>query len=817
MEFIGQPFLIDADLLIDSILNRNPRISNSIAIWKILQSGKLTAYVTEIGFDRLMSTIRLLATSEDNADSVITILHEFINIAYLEYGLMQRARHSSIEDYESAIELLVAQDSSLRIRGIITHHPEEFRGKCNELLVPLVTPYMVEEYFVGSHNQYIQLPQLRKDSQFKESSEIPTLDTTIELIRNCSNISDTDIQGFIGMTSGLSEVIKCLQRHNRQVISVRGVWGSGKSRLALEFARLYWRSAHMGDRSELEGYDSVIFVHPINVYSEFKLDYQGYLGRTIAQTLNDLSINYARPDQQLECICKSLSRQKTLLILSGLDESKISRFEIDQLCKKISENVNIIITSRRDDFGFYRVDLTPMSKEDAIGLADSIVSSRSLLFEESEINSLVESCCFNPSLIKAVLLISENYPGFIDWSTIRNCDIAATRKRLAQKLFKLLKSDASIQILKVLAFANDSFHKDIIVEYSKFYSINSRTVDFSLAQLYRLGLIFEDKNRYRINPIINKIVVSLIRTSPKFIESTYSKLTQVYIRFTQKRGGDDWQDWHVNYDILNEEWENIQIILSWCNHNKLHDYLKSIWKNISRFSDLYGYWRDRLVWMDIMANISKDNDSATYIQSLSRKAWTLLMTQDKDSIDTAEKMLHEAWANRENASLLVQSQLADRFFLLYLTRRDFDQAEQYLVEMESSIKKLNSAGLGTRLIQRKKINLLLSHARLAYKKNDLESSKSLFLKIIKMSSQIQWSRGICYAYNKLADIAIREGRLEEADKYLKKGIPIAYRNRNHRRLARYQKSFSSLEKQRGNLLAAQKWREVAAIRHSMSI
>ena len=59
--------------------------------------------------------------------------------------------------------------------------------------------------------------------------------------------------------------------------------------------------------------------------------------------------------------------------------------------------------------------------------------------------------------------------------------------------------------------------------------------------------------------------------------------------------------------------------------------------------------------------------------------------------------------------------------------------------------------------------------------------------------------------NWLADIAIQQNNLGEAEKLLTTGLSVAEHNKNQRRVARYQRSFASLEKARGNYQKAYEW------------
>ncbi len=77
------------------------------------------------------------------------------------------------------------------------------------------------------------------------------------------------------------------------------------------------------------------------------------------------------------------------------------------------------------------------------------------------------------------------------------------------------------------------------------------------------------------------------------------------------------------------------------------------------------------------------------------------------------------------------------------------------------------------------------------------------------AQRIKWYRVINSIKNWLADLAIIQGDLEEADKLLTEGIPVATNNKNQRREARYKRSFALLEKARGNFERAKEWAEAA--------
>ncbi|MEA5467036.1 hypothetical protein [Leptothoe sp. PORK10 BA2] len=801
MELTRTRFLIDADLFIESILNRQHTCNNLSSIWKLIQSERIEAYVTEIGFDRLNGITRALSKSEETADFLTSLFERTIKIIYLSHRVMQQARGIDIEDYESAVETLVVNNSDLDLSGIITHLPEIFRQKFDSS-IHIMTPFQIEEFFENgqeikskNHDEVIKIPSFA-DTKYESETQ---------------NYHEENENGFIGRELGVFTIKNALEKDRRQVIAIKGDIGIGKNRIALEVARLCSKTCNLNRSSNLSTFDMVIHVDSPYIYENFDWSYLGYLSRTISQATNEISINFSTPQKQLECIYRSLSSQNTLIILSNLDTAFISKNELDLFCKGLPKNVKIIITSCEEDFDFYSVTLSSMAKDDAIDLAVDIIDSNHLVIEKDEIDNIVESCSYNPLLIEATLLIAENYPDYGNWKTLTRKTPTQIQRVLIQNLFESISLPLSREILKLLSFANRSFQKEILVDYAQENSISSKRVYASLAQLCRLNLVSEEKGRYTINSIIRKLITPVIAKEFGYANRIYAKLAKIYIKFTAKYGGVDWGDWYTNYDLIDSEWENIQIILYWCKYNQRYEELKTIWDNVNHFADLYGYWKDRLIWLDELSDIFKDKDQSTYIQALSRKTWTLLMTRDEVSAIEAKRIITEAWSAKDIMPLVEQVGIAHHLFLSQTYSKQYEEAETVLKNMQKIVDDLAISKAGDkRVIQRCQINLIRDKAKLHSEKQNLKAAKRFYKKALKMSKDIYWNRAICYIYNKLADIAIQENDLKTASEFLNLGLPIAQQNRNKRRLAGYQKSFSQLEAERGNVSATRQWAKMAA-------
>ena len=62
---------------------------------------------------------------------------------------------------------------------------------------------------------------------------------------------------------------------------------------------------------------------------------------------------------------------------------------------------------------------------------------------------------------------------------------------------------------------------------------------------------------------------------------------------------------HLNYDHLEEDWNNILTVMQWCSEQAQGDQgrytdVVALWNNVRDFTHIYGYWADRLRLLDWM-------------------------------------------------------------------------------------------------------------------------------------------------------------------------------------------------------------------------
>ncbi|MBD2358575.1 DUF1822 family protein [Tolypothrix sp. FACHB-123] len=117
--------LFDADMLLEVLLNRNGLVEDAEKIWKLTQTRQIEAYITEIGLDKIYSFCSEMADN-DVAYRIVTSIQAIVSRCSLNKNLMEMARLSKIDDFESAVELTCAKD--MELDGVVTLSVPNFAG-----------------------------------------------------------------------------------------------------------------------------------------------------------------------------------------------------------------------------------------------------------------------------------------------------------------------------------------------------------------------------------------------------------------------------------------------------------------------------------------------------------------------------------------------------------------------------------------------------------------------------------------------------------------------------------------------------------------
>ncbi|BAZ05909.1 hypothetical protein [Calothrix sp. NIES-3974] len=149
--------LIDADLIIEALLNRNGLVGDINQLFDRVNPF-LQFFVTDIGWQKIYTCISCLQNS-CATPIIMDWLREKIQICKIDKMIVQQARNNPIQDFESAIEFICA--TGKKFDAIVTHHGENFNPITHQLRI-----WSVEDLWIRAN--------LETQFQKLTSNQIPT-------------------------------------------------------------------------------------------------------------------------------------------------------------------------------------------------------------------------------------------------------------------------------------------------------------------------------------------------------------------------------------------------------------------------------------------------------------------------------------------------------------------------------------------------------------------------------------------------------------------------------------------------------------------
>lgn len=125
--------LLDTDVILDFILQRQPFCTEAKEIFVHLANGKFEAYVCDI------TVLNIFYIARKQFDSIqiraeISKLLQIVNICSADHQILQTALISPISDYEDAVQNEVAIKENLD--AIITRNAKDFKNSQLEIYAP---------------------------------------------------------------------------------------------------------------------------------------------------------------------------------------------------------------------------------------------------------------------------------------------------------------------------------------------------------------------------------------------------------------------------------------------------------------------------------------------------------------------------------------------------------------------------------------------------------------------------------------------------------------------------------------------------------
>ncbi|BAY45061.1 hypothetical protein SAMD00079811_26630 [Scytonema sp. HK-05] len=633
-------------------------------------------------------------------------------------------------------------------------------------------------------------------------------------LRPYCNLPSQTYQEFIGRKKELSQLLKQISLSYRApIITVDGIGGVGKTALVLEAAYQCWEAKHGQSRADVPIFDAIIFtsakeswLFPTGILR--RLRRQGTLRdiyREIAHTLDDPTITQSPPEEQLYQVYKSLRNQHTLLIVDNLETIE-DKDEVIAFLSELPPTAKAVITTREQVVMYASMRLDCLPEEDSLKLIQQQATEKEITLSQEDSGKIYKHIGGVP--IALIYVIGQLASGY-SLETILNLsdplpdDVA---RFCFDGSVKPLQGQPAHKLLMSLAMFRNAPVCDAVAEVAGLKS-DPIAVNKGLARLQQLSLVRHHKERYGMLSLTREYALTELAAHADFEQEARERWVKWYLGFARKYGGEDSGDWQIKYDYLEREWGNLLAVLYWCADQDRYDDVKELWKPVNRYTNIYGFWAERIFWLDWLIQLSdRQSDWSTWFYAMSRKGWTLTLMGQQQNLEAAEHIFNEAWNRREYADFSVQDYLAKSFAALRIRQGLYEDAHNWLNIKEDL---LRNAHLEEKDLIRYSSTIAYYTAEIQYLKGHYDQAKTLYQQVKTQAEEIGWQRRASYAQNRLANIAIKQAELDEAEKLLNMGLAVAERNKDKRLTADYQRCFASLEKARGNLEKSYEWAKKA--------
>jgi tetratricopeptide (TPR) repeat protein len=623
---------------------------------------------------------------------------------------------------------------------------------------------------------------------------------------------------FIGRQKEIADLLKLISpEYAANLISVDGIGGVGKTALALEvtYRCLQTSTGEVHDR-QVHMFDAILFVTAKQQY----LTFNGLLSGAMAhRTLHDLFREVALVMDRYEIMQTSLqdqpsrvrdalSRQRTLLIVDNL-ETMEDKQEIMAFLFRLPPQVKVVITIRERTL-YAPIRLEELEAEEALHLIEKEAQEKGLSLSWEQALKLYHGLGGIPAaLVYAIGQIASGYSVATVLDRVRSASGDVARFCFEGSIAPL-RGKVPHTLLTALALFPQQPIREAIAHTAGLLT-DPLAVEDGLAQLQRLSLVSLQDGRYRMLPLTCEYALAELAANPSFEREARARWIEWYMKLSEEYGGKDWREWHIQFDRVEAEWENLLAVFDWCAEHERYEELRAFWQpgqggtgGVHEVAHIYGYWNDRLTWARwLLQAAERRGDWSTAVRAMLDIGFTITLM---GRLEEADELLSRAWNLREHTTAVVQVNIAQEIADLRNNQRQFTEAFLWL---DRANYLLQTTQIDEPERTRRKSTGLYYYSIACYRQQNYELAEMTLREMIECSQSIHWQRAAIYAQNLLADTAIALNQLDEAEDLLQTGLPVAERNKDKRRTASYKRSYAYLRQKQGNIDEARYYADAA--------
>lgn len=473
---------------------------------------------------------------------------------------------------------------------------------------------------------------------------------------------------------------------------------------------------------------------------------------TISIALEREDIIRADVDNQDEIVRRTLSRQRTLLIVDNL-ETVADPAVVDFLRELPAPTKAIVTTRHRIDIA-YAVRLTGMSWQEAHLLIQKEGEEKGIQLNESQAKKLFDRTGGVPiALVWCIAQIGNGY-------TVRSIltKLGQPHSNITKFIFENSLIAINNSIAETILLAIAQFHTGATQDALR-YVANIPELDFfdGLAQLQKLSLVNQSHDRYDILPLTRQYLSnqmvgtdSVRRTIQECWLNYLLALTEENKRFGQQSSA-----------RLTPEIENIKGAINWCWQNKRYDLIGFV-NNMAYYLHGNGYWNHLekyLQWgIDISVLYEEEAPQARFYY-----LWANV-NQYRGELDLASKQVHRAISISEATGQTHRLALSiNRLGLIERRKAHYESAKTYFQESMAFAKDSEHRGLMNR-------NYLCLSV-VAIEQGDFGKAHNLLAKCVGLEEQTIWEAA--WWYRQQGQVATFNQEYEQAEWLLQRSLDIA--------------------------------------------
>ena len=77
-------------------------------------------------------------------------------------------------------------------------------------------------------------------------------------------------------------------------------------------------------------------------------------------------------------------------------------------------------------------------------------------------------------------------------------------------------------------------------------------------------MIYQQQGRYCLAALTREYAWAELTTNPEFAQELRQRWVNWYLKFSESFADQDLKEWHLSYEYLEIEWENLQAVFEWC-------------------------------------------------------------------------------------------------------------------------------------------------------------------------------------------------------------------------------------------------------------